>query len=390
MRFWKKPHRKLLHVFLPEQRFLQVLFCFLDAAILLVADKDFIIMTVHLSFEDQCAQLRAGTPTVLSDSPQPLSERALWEHLYIHAWSQVFFNGWDATIPWLVRPEVPGAEVYLVEDVDPLTLLGQTWRRRQPALCLLLGNLASQLGRLEEAFAHYQVCLDFLDERRMDEPALRFETLCAMGANAYSMRSFQLSAIHYQAALDLHLSDPEGAVTPLAGLSMVHQRLKHYEQALTFGLQAWELASFYPFQCELALQVGEVYECLGAHTSASEFYRKARLLAQKQELSLSSSIRLASCLLKQGELAEAERVCLSLLETGDSESSGHLVLLCGQLAQAREEWSPAVEYYQRAITLLTEDRPALASAYRHLAAVWEATGQVTKALDLLKRAFQEE
>src|SRR5215472_10870220 len=135
------------------------------------------------------------------DQIQPEDATQKCEVAYLRAWCYTLNGRWDEAAQFLLDPEmVPDIAN---ENTSDIQAFGQTERRRRASYLLLLGKIAVNLSRYEEATRHYTQCIKFLDERRMNVVSVRIKARCGLGM-AYTQTGFYNVALtHYEDALRL-------------------------------------------------------------------------------------------------------------------------------------------------------------------------------------------
>ncbi len=327
------------------------------------------------------------------------------ELAYLRAWCSTLGDHWDEAAQFLLSADVNE------EPVSDIQALGHTERRRRAHYLLLLGNIAVNLGRYEEATRHYTRCIKFLDERRMNDVNVRIKARYGLGT-AYTQTGFYSVALaHYQDALRLCGEGSEHPELPhiYYGLCDAHRHLGNFELAFDYGKKALEL---YVARSDKAME-GRMYNLLGRicyqmreFQDASYYYTEALTLAMsanRPELIMNTLTALADVRLEEGRLAEARRYCEHALEYKDRVTRKHylgmLFIVCGKVAEAeakkaegqlaRELVDEAISWYQKAESELAaiEAKTELAEVYGRLAQILESSGQHDRAIAYWKSAY---
>lgn len=341
-----------------------------------------------LTFSEFCLLLHTDQAEQAQISEAPAFQPA--ERLYVQAWQAAHQENWDVLSHILLETDDSSSED------DRITLKEMTVRRRRAHLCWLLGNLARQVGQHEDALGWYTRCLQFLDERRMNDPRLRIFALCGRGASLLQMGAFPASLGEFEQASELSqkagLSEPD----VYAGLCEAHASLGHTEQALFSGQRAMDLSIAPRRKQVLRLLLGRCYAHMGKDAQASTIWGEA-LAAARQERqhdeAVHSLMLLAELGARQGHTREARVLCEQAMLHADNGSSGvrgSLLLLCGRLALADARPEEATGWYQQATQILAGSHAGagLAEAQSALARIAEASGQLEQAAVHWKAAYQ--
>lgn len=339
------------------------------------------------------------------DVIQPENVTQKREIAYLRAWAYTLCKRWDEAAQFLLDPEI------MEESPKDIQAFGQTERRRRASYLLLLGNIAANLGRYEEATHHYSQCIKFLDERRMNIVSVRIKARCGLGT-AYIQTGFFNGALnHYEDALRL-CGDEEGhpAMPDICyGLCDAHRHLEHFNEAIKFGKKALELyANLGDKYMEGRMRnlLGGICQQMHDYQAASYYFTEALTLAMSENRSgmiIINLTSLAEVRLEEGILDEAERYCEHALEYRDRVSNKHLVgmtyLACGKVSEARAQKAEgqqkqtllerAITYYKEAEATLRplQARVELSEVYGRLAQMLETFGQQDEAFSYWKSAY---
>lgn len=366
-----------------------------------VASVDLLLQRIHLFLTEGQEEEALATLAQI----QPEEARQKLEVSYLYAWCATLRGHWDEAAQYLRNADIAGL------DINDIQSPGQTERRRRAHYLLLLGAIAINLGRYEEATRHYTQCIKFLDERRMNIPSVRIKARCGLGT-AYMQTGFYAVALtHYQDAL--HLSGEQSAHPDLPdiyyGLCGVHRRLGNFEQAYSVGKRAlqWYVDRFdKQMEGRMRNLLGCICYQMHDFQCASSYYAEALALAMDGEnstLIMLNLTALADVRLDEGSLEEARRYCERALEHLDRVADGHFQgmvymvqgkVLEAEAGQAREQstrelLAEAVAWYKKAEAVLSplQARVELAEVYGRLAQILEATGQHSEALAYWKMAY---
>lgn len=339
------------------------------------------------------------------DRVSPNTKEEKLEVAYLRSWCYTLREHWDEAAQFLLDPEVSG------ENITDIQSIGQTERRRRAYYLLLLGNIAANLGRYEEATRHYAQCIKFLDERRMNVASVRLRARIGLGT-AYTQTGFYSVALtHYEDALRLCGDDDGQSDTPdiCYGLADVHRHLGNFERAIEYGKRALNI---YVERGDKALEgrmrnlLGRIYYQMRDFQTASYYYTEALTLStvtNRPGMILANLTALADMRLEEGLLEEAHRYCVNAREYVDRSSSPHIIgmayIVSGKVTEAeaaqakgeraeklREE---AISWYKKAIEKLTslEAKVAISEAYGRLAQLLEASGRQEEALTYWRSAY---
>jgi len=345
---------------------------------------------VPLTFSECCLLLRTdqAEQALAQICEAPAFQPA--ERLYVQAWQAAHQEQWDVLHHILLQTDDSSSE-------DDRTMLkDMTLRRRRSRLCWLLGNLARQVGQHEDAFGWYTRCIQFLDERRMNDSRLRIVALCGRGAALLQMGALPASLGEFERASEL--SQKAGLREPdvYAGLCEAHASLGHAEQALFPGHQAMDFPIAPRRKQALRLLLGRCYAHLGEDAKASTLWGEALEAARQEkqhEEAVHSLILLAELNARQGQMREARLLCEQAMLHADKGSPGvrgSLMLLCGRLALADARPEEATRWYQQATQILAGEAAGadLAEAQSALARIAEASGHLEQAAVHWKAAYQ--
>lgn len=339
------------------------------------------------------------------DQVQPENLEQKREVAYLRAWGCTVRDHWDEAAQFLLAADISDE---LVTDIQSL---GQTERRRRAHYLLLMGNIAVNIGRLEEAIRHYTQCIKFLDERRMNVVDVRIRARCGLGT-AFTITGFYSVAVtHYEDALRLC---GEGTAHPnlpdiYYGLCDAYRHLGNFERALACGKKALQL---YTERTDKGMAgrmrnlLGRICYHLGDFQAASAYYTEALALAMRtnsMSMTLINFSALADLRREEGQLEEAWRYCELALDYAEQVPSKHIIgmmyIICGKVIQAqaekaegqesRELAEKAISYYQNAVEVLepTDAKVELSEAHGRLAQLLETSGRQNQAIAHWKLAY---
>lgn len=324
---------------------------------------------------------------------------------YLQAWYAVVVEHWED-----VAQQVQGFPVFLEREERENLLTNGSVRRRRPMCLLILGEMAHELGYLEEAVEHIRHGLVLLNERRMNIPEVRLQAHCSLGRLALDMNQTAQALLQYETALRLcNEEQPENPLRAaiLTGLCETYARLGQFEQALTAGQQALHLlhsGALAGCQEQLLFMLSRVSLSLEDHASALAYAQDARHAASLTN----DNARLAHALLLLAEvqqekcqMQEARSNCeqaLALLSvTPNLPLNGTALFLFGKIAESEWRYHPEDEAlateaqtrYEQAQTLFTtlHETSSLAKVSKQFAQLLEARGQPEQALTHWKNAF---
>jgi tetratricopeptide (TPR) repeat protein len=338
---------------------------------------------------------------------QPEDEPQKYELAYLRAWCHTLRGRWDEAAHILLASGATG------DKIDDIQSLGQTERRRRAYDLLLLGDIASNLGRYEEATRHYTQCIRCLDERRMNVISVRIKARLGLGVAYTQTGLYTVAQNHLEDALKLCGGDSRHANLPdiYYGLCDVHRRLGGFERAFEYGQKALQL---YVDRSDKALE-GRMRNMLGRicfqmrdFQNASNYLTEALALATSVNnlvMILVNLTALADVRCEEGLLPEARRYCeyaldyLDRIPEGRSHFIGMLYIVCGKVSekeaeqatglQAREYLEKAVDWYKKAEEILSpiQSIVELADVYRRLAHILEVSGKQDQAIVYWRSAY---
>lgn len=310
-----------------------------------------------------------------------------------------------------MRGQWDEAAQFLSENPLNIKSLGQTERHRRPHYLLLLGNIALNLGRYDEAVRHYTQCIKLLDERRMNVLSVRIKARYGLGT-AYTQTGLYATALaHYEEALHLCGEDSGHSDLPhiYYGLCDVHRHLGNFEDAFEYGkkaLQLYRKFSDKAMEGRMCNLLGRVCYQMRDFHNASYYYTEALALAMSANrpgLIMNNFTALADVRLAEGLPDVARRYCEHALEYKDRVPRGHfhgmLYIVYGKVAEAeaqkaegqrtRELVDEAISWYQRAEEVLSaiQAKAELAEVYGRMAQLLETSGQQERAIAYWKSAY---
>lgn len=356
---------------------------------------------LHLfMIEGRTEKVLAALEQVSASDPHQQQEIA-----YVRAWCATSRGCWDAAAPFLLAAD--SAE----QAQKALQALGQTERRRRIHYLLLLGQIADELGYYEEATGHYMQCLAYLDERRMNIPAVRIKVRCGLGAIYVRTGFYAVALTHYADALRLSGADTThpSALEINAGLYEVHRGLGNFEQALVHGKK---VLCLYEERADVCQQthwhnlLGRVCSQMHVFPQAAMHYTSALDLARHVDspaLIFTNLTALAAAHLEEGLVEAArdayERALVYQTDRADAQSMGMLHLVGGKIAEAtagqatgaraRALLDEALACYQQAEAIFRplQSRAELVEVYGRLARLLESFGRQSEALACWKSAY---
>ncbi len=365
------------------------------------ATVDQLLHRAHLFITE--GQIEEALATLGQIQPEDISQKR--EVAYLQAWCCTIDRRWDEAAQFLLDPDVtPQSE-------GDIQAFGQTERRRRASYLLLLGNIASNLGRYEEATRHYNQCIRFLDERRMNIVGVRIKARLGLGT-AYTQTGFYNVALnHYEDALRLCGDDPVHLDLPDIeyGLADAHRHLGNFEQALENGQKALKIYAARgdkAFEGRIRNLLGRIYYQMREFQIASNYFTEAFTLAvsaQRPGVIVANLTALADVRLEEGMLDEARRYCQHALEYADRVERKHILamlyIVYGKVVEAQAGEAEgyeasklieeAVTWYQKAETTLLplQARIELSQVYGRLAHILEMSGKQDRAIVYWKSAY---
>lgn len=327
------------------------------------------------------------------------------EVAYLRAWCYTLCRRWDEAAQFLLDPDITQ------ENSSDIQAFGQTERRRRASYLLLLGNIAANLGRYEEATRHYSQCIKFLDERRMNIVSVRIKARCGLGT-AYTQTGFYHVALsHYEDALRLCGDDAGHPDLPdiCHGLCDTHRHMEHFDQAMEYGKKALKLyidRNDKYMEGRIRNVLGRICYQKGDFQAASYYFTEALTLAMsvnRPGMIIVNLTALADVRLDEGLLDEAQRYCEHAFEYQDRALNNHMLgamyIVGGKVAEARANQASgqekqdlvqeAIARYKEAEGLLLplQARVELSEVYGRLAQILETSGQQDQAIGYWKSAY---
>lgn len=327
------------------------------------------------------------------------------EVAYLRAWCAMLGDRWDEAAQYILPQEISGETIADVQE------LGRTERRRRPYYLLVLGDVAANLWRYEQAIQHYTRCLKFLDERRMNDPYRRIRALQGLGLAHMATGYFANALEYYEQALRLCNDDPRHPYLPdlYYGLGDAYCRLGDYERALEYANKALQLYTERADReriCRIRSLLGHIYGEQGDLQTANAYYTEALALAMNTQSSgtiFNTLTSLAELRLREGKPEDAWRYCEMALDYSAKVPRpyfvGKMYTVCGRVMEAQaqqvggregqENLEQAVAYSRQAVAALkqTDARPELAEAYSLLAHLLEVSGRQDQAIVIWKSAY---
>ena len=327
------------------------------------------------------------------------------EVAYLRAWCSMLGGRWDEAAQFVLPQEISG------ETVADIQELGRTERRRRPYYLLVMGDVAANLWRYEQAIQHYNQCIKLLDERRMNDLNRRIRALLGLGL-CHLRTGYPANALeYYQQALRLCGNDTRQPNLPHVyyGLSDTYRHLNDLERALDYGKRALNLyreRGDRHYVGRIRSLLGDIYRQMGNLPIANESYTEALALAMGTEsigAIFNCLTTLAEMRLQENKPEDAWRYCEMALDYSPKVPRpyflGKMYIVCGKVkeAQAKEaagqeaqrNVEQAISYYQQAVETLkrTDARPELAEAYSLLAHLQEESGRQDQAIATWKSAY---
>jgi len=327
------------------------------------------------------------------------------EVAYLRAWCSMLGGRWDEAAQFVLPQEISG------ETVADIQELGRTERRRRPYYLLVMGDVAANLWRYEQAIQHYNQCIKLLDERRMNDLNRRIRALLGLGL-CHLRTGYPANALeYYQQALRLCGNDTRQPNLPHVyyGLSDTYRHLNDLERALDYGKRALNLyreRGDRHYVGRIRSLLGDIYRQMGDLPIANESYTEALALAMGTEsigAIFNCLTTLAEMRLQENKPEDAWRYCEMALDYSPKVPRpyflGKMYIVCGKVkeAQAKEaagqeaqrNVEQAISYYQQAVETLkrTDARPELAEAYSLLAHLQEESGRQDQAIATWKSAY---
>lgn len=363
-------------------------------------DASYLCEIHHLLTRGKGHEAETLLAQIVGETPAQQNEIA-----YLYAWCAVEQKSWEETVQrvWALAPA-------LNKDEREAVLSSGSVHRRRPACLLLLGDMAQELGYLEESIEHYQYSLRLLNERRMNIPKMRVRAHYMLGTLALRTGQPVQALIQYETALRLCDEKSEQPLSGLlfTGLCDAHAQQGNFSQALAAGQQALpllqknadttHLEQLYVLLSRISLSL---HDDASALTYAQDAWCSAHEANDPVRMA-NVSLALAEIHFTTGHMQQAQVSCQqahSLQQrTQDRHLPGKIAFLAGKIAEARWRGQPdtitqaeeAMSRYEEARIAFAaiEDTTTLADITEHQARLLEAKGQHEQALVYWKDAYQ--
>lgn len=367
---------------------------------------------MKLTFSDLCLLLRTGQAD-LADLGD-LTAFSEEERLYLRACPAARRENWEALADILPLPDASFRG-------RPMTL-----QRRRPLLCLKMGGLAESVDQHEDALGWYTRCVQFLDQRRMNDESQRIQALCGRGRCLLhsgeapaALEEFRLAETLAQKTGErpwrlfaglcagyLATGQPDAALArgteglvvlgrlpdPSAASQNVKKSARRAEAGTIVSIMAdWEETEQYLFR----VLVGRCYAQKGLGDAAVGIWKQVAALAGSDEIyepAAQALLLLAERERSQGRLKEARRLCnrgILCAAEGSAAVYGSFLMLGGSLAEAASDLAGAVRWYEDAVWRLPVPDARRTEAHRRLARLAENAGDMAQALLHWKAAVQK-
>lgn len=327
------------------------------------------------------------------------------EVAYLYACCSTSRGRWDEAAQFLLSADITA------ENIDTIKSSSQTERRRRAYYLLLLGNIAINLGRYEEALSHYTQCIKFLDERRMNDVSVRIKARCGQGTASTQTGFYTVALTHYEDALRLCGEDTRHPNLPdiYYGFCDTYRHMGNNDRAFDYGKKALQLyvdRSDKKLEGRMRSLLGRICYQMRDFHNASYHYTEALALAisvNNPVLIMLNLTDLAEVRLAEGLLDEARRYCERALEYQERVQKGHFLgmmyIVHGKVAeaeagkaegqQARDLVNEAISWYKKAEAVLSplQARVELSAVYGRLAQILETSGQQDLAIAYWKSAY---
>ena len=347
------------------------------------------VVPSHSTFKDLCLLVQADSLeqalALLDTTPLRPEERR-----YLYLWATLQQEHW-ANLAACLHDSAGEPDI----DDYQFHTKGMTMRRQQAWLDWLLGRLAQQIERNEDAFGWYTRCLRHLNERRMNHPLLRVRALCGRGATLLHMHAPQAALAEYEQAMQVCQKHGVNDQLELcAGLCNVYTALDDLEQGLVYGHQALEMVANPRQECILRFVLGNLYMQQDNHPAAQVCYLEA--LGRARQCRPPDHAQIVTILLgladlqrQEGNLVEARTSCeQAQLHANQCTPGmrGALALLYATLAGEEGMREEALGWYTAAAQAFSEAGASaeLAEAHSDLARLYEAINPARAASPVIR------
>ncbi len=326
--------------------------------------------------------------------------------IYISAWCHMLLEQWaeaQCLLGRLCPPEIIEANWNSTKHNE----------REHRAFCLMcLGKAALELNRFEEAAQHYSQCLKLLNERRVNLPQVRIQTLNSLGLLCISNGFYAMAIRHYEEALQLCKQTPEYKDLPeiYYGLGDANHLLGKLASSYTYGVKALELSKqreMRPLESRIHHLLGRICYQRHEYNEATNYYLESLSIATQesnQELKIANCIALVELLLAEERLEEAKQYSQCALEMVEGLNNqyylGQIYLACGNVTLAESERAEGAQnelltakarrFFEQAKESLsqTQESALLGEVNSRIAQMLEQSGQPEEALVYWKTAYE--
>ncbi len=269
-------------------------------------------------------------------------------------------------------------------------------------LYLELGTAYSAMRKHQLALEQFQMGQDAVEKGSIKDPIFHLQVLFHIGDEYRHLGETgpAMEALSQAAILAGDVQNPEQLGSIYAALAAGYSSTSDMKRARAYAIhsaQAYEEASNQQLVTQVYTRLGTVYASMGQTEDALVHLSTAHQMAERRRDmrgAAESQRGLALIYLQQNQLEaaihaadEALRLATSL---GDPVLEGEALLAQAQVLSAQQDSQGAESTYERAIKLLTETDAAqpLSDAFKQYSDYLEARGEGSRALSLLKQAWQ--
>ncbi|HEX6121565.1 MAG TPA: tetratricopeptide repeat protein [Ktedonobacterales bacterium] len=265
-----------------------------------------------------------------------------------------------------------------------------------------LGTAYSAMRKHQLALEQFQIGQDAVEKGSIKDPVFPLQVLFHIGDELRHLGESApaMEALSQAATLAGDVQNPEQLGSVYAALASSYVGSGDSRRARAYALraaQAYEEASNQRLVTQVYTRLGNVFASVGQTDDALAHLSTAHQMSERQRDmrgAAESQRGLALIYLQQNQLdaathaaEEALRLATSL---GDPVLEGEALLAQAQVFSTQQDTQNAERTFERAIELLTQAdaMQPLSDAFKQYSDYLEARGEGTKALSLLKQAWQ--
>lgn len=264
-----------------------------------------------------------------------------------------------------------------------------------------LGQLFAQTERHQLAIEQYLECVDALEHGASDDPGLRLNVLCNLGAEylAIGQADTAIDVLNRAATLAGEALDPARLAAQYFELSQRYQAQGNVARAREYSLRAlglYETLSLSQTGTRAYARLGRALAQQQRTDEALTYLGQALGMAREQQDPRSVAevqSALSRVFLRLGRVDEAQQAATeanAMAEaSGDRSQQAEALVVQAHIAAQTGEGELARSFFDSAATLLDEAgaEQALADVYAQYSSFLEQRGESARALDLLKQAW---